>query len=469
MATETGLKESTMAISVTDDDVIDVVILARPHTVPSSTVVNAVENQQGVRTRISHHIGWPERTDKNRWVTIARARNEMKQRAVGQWIMFLDDDVVLDPWCIANLLRSLKIAPSLGAIAADYLGESKSRQWDGHVAMGACLFRREALQSIDFRSTSDRCECWCCCDDLRSRGIGITYCDQANARHLKEMGHTNHNPQDNAHDDSDGCVFAAFDRRDIQKFERQFIRSLRASGNHSPVFAAVYGLYPSELRRIERLADVFVFPSPANRTMAPIRRLFDFANIASQLSDNTPVAYWDVADVVFQTNLQPLWREVRRNQGKIGAVIEPKSYPDNQIIIPWTFSITDPYYREQTFDLLRRSPFLNSGFAAGTASAMKDYFLHAQRMRFGPELSGSTDWGDQMCLNRYCHLDPRRWWAMDEGWNYCIHDRPAGEIWVTPQGEVMSKKIGLVPIAHGNARSLRQLSLFVPAQLTATV
>jgi hypothetical protein len=464
MAAEAGLK-STMSISVADE-VVDVVILARPHTVPYSVVVDAVENQRGVRTRVLLHTGWPERTDTNRWITIARARNEMKQRTKGQWVMFLDDDVVLDPWCIANLLRSLKRGPSLGAIAADYLGESRSIHWDGHVAMGACLFRRNALDAIHFRSTPAKCECWCCCYDLRSLGIGITYCDQANARHLKSAGRTDSDSHDNHDGTSDGCILAAFDRRDTQKFERQFIRSLRTSGNSTPVFAAVYGLYPSELRRLEKLSNVFIFPSPANRTMAPIRRLFDFANIASQLPSNTPVAYWDVADVVFQTNLKPLWREIRQNAGKIGAVVEPKSYPENEIIIPWTFSIIDPYYRQQTFDLLQRSPFLNSGFAAGTATSMIGYFLQAQRMRFGPELSGSTDWGDQMCLNRYCHLDPQRWWAMNEGWNYCIHDRPVGEIWVTPQGEVMSNRIGRVPIAHGNARSLRQLSLFVPAPPT---
>lgn len=440
------------------DDVVDVIVLTRPHTIPSAAVIDAIRNQRFITTRVHHHVGWPERNDSNRWVTIARARNEMKRYAAGQWIMFVDDDVVLAENCIQVLLDSLKRASSLGAVAADYTGESADPSWNGHVAMGACLFRRKALEAIDFRCTSDRCECWCCCDDLRSLGIGITYCPGAFALHLNQAFESSNKA---------GYVLAAFDRRDIQRFELQFLRSLRASGNDEDVLAAVYGLYPSEIRKLEKLKNVHAFPSPPNGQMAPIRRLHSFSEIVTQLPDDTPIAYWDVADVIFQTALKPLWNEVRKHPNQIGAVIEPKSYPDNEIIIPWTFSISDPFYRQQTFHLLKNAPFLNSGFAAGTARAMARYFRDAHRMRFGPELSGSSDWGDQMCLNRYCHLDPNRWRALHQGWNYCIHDRPNGEIWVTPSGEVMSAKIGRVPIAHGNARSLRQFSILIHPGLAA--
>lgn len=451
---------STPGYSTGSEDVVDVVVLSRPHSVPCPEVIDAIRNQQSVTTRVHHHTGWPERKDANRWVTIARARNEMKRYAVGRWVMFVDDDVVLADNCIATLLGALNRGASLGAIAADYTGESTTGDWNGHVAMGACLFRRKALEAVDFRNTSDHCECWCCCHDLRSLGIGITYCREAFAYHLNHPVGSG-SARVAANSNRPGCVLAAFDRRDIQRFVLQFLRSLRASGNNETVFAAVYGLYPSELRRLEKLKNVHLFPSPSNGQMAPIRRLYDFSEIAAQLPGDTPIAYWDVADVIFQTDLGPLWDEVRRHPNQIGAVIEPKSYPENEIVIPWTFSISDPFFRQQTFDLLKNAPFLNSGFAAGTASAMTRYFRDAHRMRFGPELSGSTDWGDQMCLNRYCHFDASRWWALNQGWNYCIHDRPEGEVWVTASGEVMSGRIGRVPIAHGNARSLRQFSILV--------
>jgi hypothetical protein len=195
--------------------------------------------------------------------------------------------------------------------------------------------------------------------------------------------------------------------------------------------------------------------------MAPVRRLRDFAEATGQLSDDVPVAYWDVADVVFQSSLHPLWAEVVRHPGKLLAVVEPKSYPENGIIPAWSLSIRDPAHRHRAMSLLRRNGFLNSGFAAGTASTMRSYFDAAWRMRHGPELFGTSDWGDQMCLNLYCHEAPARWRAIHEGWNYCVHDRPAGEVRVMPDGIIWSRRIGKVPVVHGNARSLRQFAILV--------
>ncbi len=39
-------------------------------------------------------------------------------------------------------------------------------------------------------------------------------------------------------------------------------------------------------------------------------------------------------------------------------------------------------------------PFLNSGFAAGSAATMMNYFAEAMRLRSSSELRGTTDWGD---------------------------------------------------------------------------
>src|SRR3954462_559182 len=60
--------------------------------------------------------------------------------------------------------------------------------------MGGTLFRRAALDEVRFRWQEKRCECQCCCDDLRRRRWAINYCPAAKARHLPkgQMGHPNH-------------------------------------------------------------------------------------------------------------------------------------------------------------------------------------------------------------------------------------------------------------------------------------
>lgn len=447
--------------------VVDVLMLCRPNSQPADEIIAAIQGQRGVRVHLHQGTGWRHRDDTNRWQTIARGRNRLKSCGSSPWAMFVDDDVFLGPDCVRSLLEALTQSPSLGAIAADSEGEQLHPGWAGHVGMAACMFRRDILERLEFRSTADRCECWCCCEDLRRDGWGITYCDRATATHLKReyiaaggcerdvLGRERHNQLDKA------VVLAAFDRRDVDRFERQFLHSLRAWGNQQRVIAVAYGLYPSELERVRRLRDVEVIAKPADGEMAPVRRLRDFADVTRRLSGEVPVAYWDVADVVFQTSLSPLWGEVARRPDKLLAVVEPKSYPHNGIIPAWALSIHHPAHRHRAFELLKCNGFLNSGFAAGTASTLHAYFDAAWRMRYGPELFGTSDWGDQMCLNLYCHSDPSRWQPIHEGWNYCVHDRPSGEVRVTPDGQVWSRRIGRIPVVHGNARSLRQFAILV--------
>ena len=51
------------------------------------------------------------------------------------------------------------------------------QNWDypRHVGMAAILFRRERLADLTFRWEPDKCECLCCCHDLRRQGHGIGY------------------------------------------------------------------------------------------------------------------------------------------------------------------------------------------------------------------------------------------------------------------------------------------------------
>jgi hypothetical protein len=221
-----------------------------------------------------------------------------------------------------------------------------------------------------------------------------------------------------------------------------------------------YGLFPSERTLVSHLPGVSLLALPDSWIMPPIRRLLDFQALLTRLPPEMPVAYWDAADVYFQGWLVPLWQLVRSCPDRLLAVREPVGYPRNRAVTKWSRSIRDAVWRQRAFELLKTRPFLNSGFAAGTARTMLDYLREAHRLRHSHELLGTTDWGDQMALNLYCHLDPSRWLEIDEGWNYCAHDRPRGEVRLQPDGRVVSRRGTKVHVTHGNAHSLRKLELY---------
>ena len=434
---------------------VDVVLLHRPGDVPKREVVDAINSQVGVQVRLHIHVGHPEASDFNRWFTIARARNAMKSYGTSPWVMFVDDDVILDRECIQNLLLQLKRNTHLGVFGADYSNDLSQSNRQGHISLGATLWRRSVVSRLTFRATKQLCECWCAAHDLRHNGVGIAYCTEASAKHLKPT-RLNHE----ATVLKPGRVLAAFDRRDIRRFQHHFLATLRASGNSEQVLAVGYGLYPSEANALSRLPNVRLEVAANNGQMVPVRRLHDFARLTAELEADTPVAYWDVADVIFQDSLKPLWQLIASNPGKLLAVAEPKGYPHNAVIPAWSLSIRDRAARAHAFALLKNNPFLNAGFAGGSAAAMHAYFARGAAMLNGPELLGTSDWGDQMALNVYCHSQPDRWVVVAQRWNYCVHDRPMGEVFIDA-GRVYSKRHPNLAVIHGNARSLRQFGLVV--------
>jgi hypothetical protein len=314
-------------------------------------------------------------------------------------------------------------------------------------------------------------------------GLGITYLPAAKARHLERQhgaGNEGMTKDGMTKDEaarstnlsfrhssfvippSPPCILTAFNRRHYDKFRHQFLRSLRSAGNMERVIVVGYGLYPSERRVLAQTAGIEVIHHPVNGTMPPIRRLRDFQPIVSALPPDTPVAYWDAGDVMFQGRLTDLWRTVQEYPDKLLAVREPKGHPQNTAVAAWTLTIRDAASRQRAFGLLSRSPFLNSGFAAGTAAAMLRYLREADRLRHSKELAGSSDWGDQAALNLYCHSQPDRWLEVAEGWNYCLLDRQRGEVCARRDGRLISRQGSPIYVAHGNARSLRKLTFWRP-------
>ncbi|HQU45286.1 MAG: hypothetical protein B7Z73_10130 [Planctomycetia bacterium 21-64-5] len=442
---------------------VDLIVLSRSLEPLDEDVANAVAAQRGVRLRLHRVAGASRPTDANRWQTIARARNEGKDRGSAPWLMFLDDDVVLARDCVATLLAGLKQRPEYGALAADYLGEARQADARGHVGMGATLFRRGALARVRFRWAADRCECQCCCDDLRAQGIGIGYWSAARASHRGASAMKHQAAATRCAAGHGGGeqprVLAAFDRCHYGFFRRQFLGSLRATGNQERVAVVAYGLYPSEERVLASLPNVEVWPLGVNGVMPPIRRLRDFQRIVERWPEDTPVAYWDAGDVIFQDSLGPLWRQVEQHRHKLLAVREPTGHPHNLAVAAWTLSVFDRAARRRAFDLLSRRPFLNSGFAAGTAKAVLKYLRQAEELRASSDLQGSTDWGDQTVLNLYCHSNPDEWHEIEDGWNYCLHDRRRGEVVVAANGRLCRRNRKPIHVVHGNARSLARYML----------
>lgn len=163
---------------------IDIVILSRDAGALHPDVECGLRNQLEVQLVVHRVIGAPKTEDRAGGDVIARARNEGKRRGASPWLMFLDDDVVLGPKCVVALVEELERRPSYASLGADYLGERRFGRMARHVSLGATLFRREVLDQFEFAWRGGRCECQCCCDDLRAMHWNIDYSASAQAHHL---------------------------------------------------------------------------------------------------------------------------------------------------------------------------------------------------------------------------------------------------------------------------------------------
>jgi len=437
---------------------VDTVVLTRAAEALPPEVERGIRCQSGAAIVLHRVVGEPQPTDHCRWQTIARARNEGKRLGGAPWLMFVDDDVVLEPGCVAALIDELSRRPMYGALAADYLGERCDGQIPRHVAMGATLFRRQALERIYFRWGVRKCECQCCCDDLRQSHWGIDYSRSARAHHLAEDQSAqalNNGVNGKSHvSTATGMVLAAFNRRDLLRFHEQFLGSLRASGNPETVVPLAVGLDPGECQRLVEAPGLNPEFRDENGINVARRRLRDFAEITAALPPSTPVASWDAGDVIFQSPLQPLWDLIRAHPGQLLAVREPIDLSHNAVMKEWYESIADPQARREVQQTIRARPILNSGFVAGEAGTLAQYYRTVAGWYETPRLAGSSDWGDQLALNVYCHSNPALWHEVSEGWNYCLLGRDHKSYVHCADGRYVDLRGLPVHVVHGNARTL---------------
>ncbi len=115
---------------------------------------------------------------------VAEARNDVKLMASSEYVLMLDNDLVLPDGGIVRMIDVLDRFSDFMAIAlprrdfqdeGDYVdlgGVSISEP--GHVGMSCVLWRLKYLESLEF-VVDNKCECQNACDELRSKGFRIGF------------------------------------------------------------------------------------------------------------------------------------------------------------------------------------------------------------------------------------------------------------------------------------------------------
>ena len=322
---------------------VDLVILTR-HVGPlHPEVERGFRDQRAVQLVVHRVAGSACADDQNRWDAIARARNEGKLRGSCPWLMFLDDDVVLEPRCIATLLDELGRRPAYAALAADYLGERRLGEIARHVSMGATLFRREALEQLRFTWRDKKCECQCCCDDLRRLHWGIDYCPSAKARHLPkaEIGENMAASQNVGDKSIVTCMCVTRGR------VRMLHRSIQCFLNQTYCDRELVVVYESDDEATRHfladLCETSIYPVEV--PAVPRLTLGSLRNIALQAGTGKYVAQWDDDDWCSPARLAEQMIAIRET-GKRGCLLArwtlydcltKRAYVSN--VRPWEGSI----------------------------------------------------------------------------------------------------------------------------------
>ena len=112
------------ALRIEPPPTVDLAVLTRDSSPLTPAVAESIRRLRGVNLLVHRIVGSPRPNDPHRVATIARARNAAVQQAQSPWLMFLDDDVVLAPDCVARLHNALAARNEYAGFGADYLGEA---------------------------------------------------------------------------------------------------------------------------------------------------------------------------------------------------------------------------------------------------------------------------------------------------------------------------------------------------------
>ncbi len=218
------------------------------------------------------------------------------------------------------------------------------------------------------------------------------------------------------------------------------------------------GSIPTSAARLEA-AGVEVVAIPDNGISPGLRRVRDFADVVARWPAETPVAYWDAGDVLFQGRLAPLWDLVRAHPDRLLLAREPVEIGQSPMIARWTRTIIDPANRRRAFEVLSSHPYLNSGFAAGTAGAFSRHLKEVRRLIDSGAIAGTLDWGDQTAINLYCHTNPDAWHEVPDAWNFCVALRDRKTYRIRQDGRLERTGGDPVHVIHATAGTLGAWSL----------
>jgi len=162
---------------------LDVVMPVKEGRFIHSKVLASIENQ-GFNTKLwvstLHSAG-----------NIALARNQVKQYATTDYTLMHDNDIILPPGILTDMISFLETNSNFGAVAV-----SKKHVPDpaigkvevvGHVDSGPVMWRTNLLHQIEYRGYTEdcpQCECLGYCADLRAMGYEVGFLTGVIAEHI---------------------------------------------------------------------------------------------------------------------------------------------------------------------------------------------------------------------------------------------------------------------------------------------
>ena len=433
---------------------VDLILLSRDLSPPRDDVWRGIKSQAEVDLRV-HRLAGQASSGRRQSV-----RNDRTSKKPGEIAGNLAVGDVPRRRCRARPRvrragsRDLERRIGFAALGADSAGEMASewQNWDypRHVGMAATLFRRERLERLTFRWEPGKCECRCCCDDLRRAGFGIGYLPMARAWH-RSLRHAVDPRIEPARAQScrsspacesaaqtpnpGGRILTAFDRNHFLRFRRQFLTTLRASGNREPLSAVTYGLHAGE-RSILEAAGVHVFAKRENGVSSALSRLRDFQEVVDAGPKTRRLRTGMPAMSSFKGVSAPLWDLVRRTSrapARRARAGRNRREPGDRAL-------------DRSHSGPGRAPPDPRAAAGRCLSSMPDsppaplatcwrYLREGSRL-LETDLQGVQHWGDQVAMGHYLHHNPEAWHEIDDGWNYCIIFRSLETYRITPGGRV---------------------------------
>lgn len=151
----------------------------------------------GIRTNLIVSTAFP--------FHLAQARNAVKQYAETEYVLMLDNDVVIPPRGLESMVKFLDGYCEFGAIAlakcpscVPPILNTDTVSEPAHVDQSCVLWRGDVLKAHVFRTARDYCDCLPTCEDLRSKGVRIGFMPKLICHHHQNTSTLAQRAQDDA-------------------------------------------------------------------------------------------------------------------------------------------------------------------------------------------------------------------------------------------------------------------------------